>query len=67
MSPTNNESPVSKTPSISWENYDSDQPITYSLFLGTSENTLTEIESGLTVTSYDIETDDALDLNTEYF
>jgi len=67
LSPANNESPVSKTPSISWENYDSDQPITYSFFLGTSENTLAEIESGLTVTSYDIETDDALDLNTEYF
>lgn len=67
LSPVNNESPVSKTPTMSWENYDSDQPITYSLFLGTSGNTLTEIESGLTVTSYDIEAANALDLNTEYF
>lgn len=67
LSPANNESPVSKTPTISWENYDSDQPITYSLFLGTSENTLTEMESGLTATSYDIGIANALDLNTEYF
>lgn len=67
LSPANNESPVSKTPSLSWENYDSDQSITYSLFLGTAENSLTEIESGLTVTSYEIETSDALDLNTDYF
>jgi len=67
LSPPNNESPVSKTPGMSWENYDSDQPITYSLLLGTSENTMTEIDSGLTATSYDIEAANALDLNTDYF
>lgn len=67
LSPANNESPVSKTPTMSWENYDSDQPVTYSLLLGSSESTLTEIESGLTVTSYDIGAANALDLNTEYF
>ncbi|HKL90821.1 MAG TPA: hypothetical protein VJ880_06545, partial [Allomuricauda sp.] len=67
LSPANNESPVSKTPTISWENYVSDQAITYSLLLGTSENTMTEIDSGLTTTTYDIVESSSLDLNTEYF
>nr|WP_292963433.1 MULTISPECIES: hypothetical protein [unclassified Allomuricauda] len=67
LSPADNESPVSKTPTISWENHDSDKQITYSLFLGTSEDALTEIESGLTTTSHEIGEADALALNTDYF
>ena len=36
LSPSNNEKPVSKTPTIAWEEYDGDQAVTYSVFLGTS-------------------------------
>ncbi len=66
LSPSNNERPVSKTPILSWEAYNSDQPITYTLFLGTSETTLTEIGSG-TGTEVTLDGTTSLELDTTYY
>ena len=67
LSPSNNEKPVSKTPTIAWEEYDGDQAVTYSVFLGTSEDGLTEFASGLDMPTFDIEEADPLELNTDYY
>ncbi|UBZ12303.1 hypothetical protein LDL77_10380 [Flagellimonas marinaquae] len=67
LSPSNNEKPVSKTPTIAWEEYDGEQTVTYSVFLGTSEDGLTEFASGLDMPTFDIEETDPLELNTDYY
>ncbi|MCR9226692.1 MAG: hypothetical protein NXH90_04625 [Flavobacteriaceae bacterium] len=67
LNPSNNERPISKTPSISWEEYDGAQVVTYSVLLGTSEDGLSEIASELEMTTFDIEETNALELNTEYY
>lgn len=67
LTPTNNERPVSKTPSMSWEEYDGEQAVTYSILLGTSEDGLTEFVSGLDTPTFNIEEMDALELNTDYY
>lgn len=67
LSPSNNEKPVSKTPTIVWEEYDGEHTVTYSVFLGTSEDGLAEFASGLDMPTFDIEETDPLELNTDYY
>ncbi|RKN82467.1 Kelch repeat-containing protein [Ulvibacterium marinum] len=67
VNPSNNERPVSKTPEFDWEAYSGGAAITYSLFLGTSETTLNETASDLSVVEFSIEDMNSLDLATIYY
>ncbi|AWX44367.1 hypothetical protein HME9304_01367 [Flagellimonas maritima] len=67
VSPSDNERPVSKTPELNWETYSGGASTTYSLFLGTSENTLNEIVSGLSMVEFRIDDMNSLELGTTYY
>ena len=65
--PSDGATPVSKTPQFTWETYDNESTVTYSVHMGTTAENLSEIVSDLSTTAFTIEEADALELETEYF
>ena len=65
--PSDGATPVSKTPQFTWETYDNESTVTYSVHMGTTAENLSKIVSDLSTTAFTIEEADALELETEYF
>ncbi len=65
LSPDNNATDVSQTPTLEWECEDPENdPLTYDIYLGQSENDLTIVESNYDQTNF---TTSELDANTNYY
>ncbi|RZS93439.1 hypothetical protein [Aquimarina brevivitae] len=59
--------PVSTLPELTWETYEAEGSVTYTVFLGTSATMLNEFSTDITATSLTITATEALDLETVYF
>jgi len=67
ITPSDGETPVSRTPDFAWSPYADGDQITYTLALGTSADAMIEIASDLTLSTYSVALADVLELETEYF